>query len=265
MLCELFSKVSRAWDGSFNVTLNYVLCAFTGAVTLHRALVSPELVSSASTAACLASLALACVCFEVARRMDPGIVTRDNVPPQLLATAGAGDKVQMCHQCNVPRCERAFHCKLCGFCTSRFDHHCAYLNRCVARRNMPPFFAMLCAFEVYLVLGCRIVWTTFDADSPSPDVLLMLLCMFFQASFGLAVFLLLGGAIRRISINMTTYEITKPPAYFASGNRFNLGVQENWAACCDAWSHESSFYAPLPVQRNDAALEAKIAAQIDAL
>jgi hypothetical protein len=258
MLCELFSTVSRAWDGSFNVTLNYLLCVFTGAVTLHRAFVSPELVSSTSTAVCILSLVLACVCFEVARRMDPGIVTRDSVPPHLLAT----DKFQICHQCNVPRCERAFHCKLCGFCTSRFDHHCAYLNRCVARKNMPAFFAMLCLFEVYLVLGCRIVWATFDADSPSHEVILMLLCMFFQASFGLAVFLLLGGAIRRISINMTTYEITKPPTYFAGGNRFNLGVQENWAACFDQWSHESSFYAPLPVQT---ALEAKIAAQIDAL
>jgi len=63
---------------------------------------------------------------------------------------------------------RAHHCRECGFCVFKMDHHCPWINNCVGHRNMKYFLqfvgyimlssAMLCFFCImsfYYLINCK--------------------------------------------------------------------------------------------------------------
>lgn len=59
-----------------------------------------------------------------------------------------------CHDCGTEVSEpRVKHCQTCGWCMEGFDHHCRYLNVCVAGRTYKPWYAFV-AFLLALVVIC---------------------------------------------------------------------------------------------------------------
>jgi len=58
-----------------------------------------------------------------------------------------------------------YHCRRCNKCTTRFDHHCTFLNQCIAGNNYKLFFSLVsimlvwisytAAYSVYLILEAR--------------------------------------------------------------------------------------------------------------
>ena len=44
---------------------------------------------------------------------------------------------------------RAHHCRECGFCIFKMDHHCPWVNNCVGYRNMKYFLQ----FVIYIMLS----------------------------------------------------------------------------------------------------------------
>ena len=59
-----------------------------------------------------------------------------------------------CHKCDRPRPPRAHHCKECGVCVLRMDHHCPWVGNCVGHRNTKSFmlFLMYATFCIVLFL-----------------------------------------------------------------------------------------------------------------
>ena len=57
------------------------------------------------------------------------------------------DKVEgylsTCSGCKVIS-KRAVHCMRCGVCFEKIDHHCPWMNTCVANGNLCEFYAFIC-------------------------------------------------------------------------------------------------------------------------
>ena len=48
-----------------------------------------------------------------------------------------------CHKCNKERPNRAHHCKVCGVCILKMDHHCPWIANCVGEKNEREFIYFL--------------------------------------------------------------------------------------------------------------------------
>ncbi|KAF9450518.1 zf-DHHC-domain-containing protein [Macrolepiota fuliginosa MF-IS2] len=56
-----------------------------------------------------------------------------------------------CHQDRIVRPYRAHHCRSCGTCVLKFDHHCPWIGQCVGARNH-KFFLNFCQAGAILTL-----------------------------------------------------------------------------------------------------------------
>ena len=81
---------------------------------------------------------------------------------------GGGEGRRWCAECQVFQPVRAKHCKACGRCVERFDHHCLWLGSCVGRRNHRRFFWLLVAEVALHFWFIRILVSgVLQADEPT--------------------------------------------------------------------------------------------------
>ncbi|KAJ8931441.1 hypothetical protein NQ314_015623 [Rhamnusium bicolor] len=69
--------------------------------------------------------------------------------------------LQVCGVCHGYKAPRAHHCRKCGRCVLKMDHHCPWINNCVGWGNHAHFtlfltFATLGCFHASIVLGCSL-------------------------------------------------------------------------------------------------------------
>ncbi|KAM4533346.1 palmitoyltransferase ZDHHC23-B [Odontesthes bonariensis] len=62
-----------------------------------------------------------------------------------------------CPTCRVARPPRAGHCRMCGVCVLRLDHHCVWINSCVGQANHRSFLLTLLFFLMTSLYGIRLV------------------------------------------------------------------------------------------------------------
>lgn len=119
---------------------------------LHDKPVCKQVVIFLGMAACIASFAMACT-------QDPGTITErslkyyDNYP----ADSVIFKPDQTCRTCRIPKPARSKHCKVCGVCVSRMDHHCIWLNACVGEDNYRYFLLFLLVHAAVLTYGAAVV------------------------------------------------------------------------------------------------------------
>ncbi|TFJ87604.1 hypothetical protein NSK_000955 [Nannochloropsis salina CCMP1776] len=109
--------------------------------------------SVALVLACLASFVVACLV--PAGTISPSTWERyDNYKPDnVIYVAG-----KVCPTCNVVKLARSKHCRLCGVCQSRFDHHCGWLNQCVGEVNYRHFLFFLALHSCTFLYGSSRLW-----------------------------------------------------------------------------------------------------------
>lgn len=130
-----------------------------------------------------ASLAVSSMCFLLlVSCTDPGIIPRrslqlavpglpdrvaeatgiPNVDPQMMPaealspSSDAGESSRWCATCQLQRPPGASHCRVCDNCVLGFDHHCFFVNNCIAQRNFGFFMgfqASLMAFGILVMVG----------------------------------------------------------------------------------------------------------------
>ncbi|KAM9169653.1 palmitoyltransferase ZDHHC23 isoform 3-T13 [Pangshura tecta] len=69
-------------------------------------------------------------------------------------------KEDWCTKCQLIRPPRAGHCRLCGICVRRLDHHCVWINSCVGERNHRAFILALSLFLLTSVYGITLTLDT---------------------------------------------------------------------------------------------------------
>merc|ERR1719265_1983522 len=62
-----------------------------------------------------------------------------------------GEFKQVCVVCRAKREMRSHHCKECGRCVSRLDHHCPWIDNCVGIGNQRCFFCFIVSLLVTIV------------------------------------------------------------------------------------------------------------------
>mmetsp|Transcript_58954 Transcript_58954/g.118382 ORF Transcript_58954/g.118382 Transcript_58954/m.118382 type:complete len:290 (+) Transcript_58954:79-948(+) len=78
---------------------------------------------------------------------DPGAVPRAARP---LPSAEHAETI--CGRCDAYKPPNSHHCRICGRCVVRMDHHCPWLNNCIGAKNQKLFILFL----VYTWLQCTL-------------------------------------------------------------------------------------------------------------
>ena len=128
------------------------------AVNIFYAHQAPSFLSNATQDRILVSSAIGTFLyfFFSAALKDPGYVEDGYQPPR-----EAVRHLPMCRVCLHLKPPRASHCRRCGKCVRRMDHHCPWINNCLGHNNEHVFFvfvlssanvSFLCTFLISRIL-----------------------------------------------------------------------------------------------------------------
>merc|ERR1711865_925098 len=69
-----------------------------------------------------------------------------------------GDFKRVCVVCRARREMRSHHCKECGRCVQRLDHHCPWIDNCVGLGNQRSFYCFIVSLFCTIVGFYYAVW-----------------------------------------------------------------------------------------------------------
>ncbi|XP_053311277.1 palmitoyltransferase ZDHHC23 [Spea bombifrons] len=115
------------------------------------------------------------VFFLAKAKQDPGYLAKPTGPTPEAAgefangawTSGAGKEgidgeekgiagKKWCDVCRVVKPPRSGHCRICGCCVRRLDHHCVWIDNCIGERNHAAFLLLLALFTSTSVFGIAV-------------------------------------------------------------------------------------------------------------
>jgi hypothetical protein len=70
---------------------------------------------------------------------------------------------QRCLKCNIiiPKSFKIIHCKKCGICIIKQDHHCPWTGKCIAKKNIIFFLIFTISLFGYIVFAVVDIMTFF--------------------------------------------------------------------------------------------------------
>ena len=201
--------------------------------------------------------------FTAAIRADPAVITKANCD-KYMSEYPRDDFIfkdaTECVTCKIPKPPRSKHCRLCGFCVARYDHHCIWLRTCIGAGNLKWFLAFLlvhsliCMYGVYMtyavlwgeILRRNLLTAQFmNAETRQPvkaDAFVLLSFIIHDYPVPFAVLILCGLLsimlpifllyhLNLIRVNMTTNETSKWTAVAdpKAQNIYNKGWRANFA------------------------------------
>jgi palmitoyltransferase len=162
-------------------------------------------------------------CYWFSCKADPGYAPLSWRPPPIDVERGVahvdsvlidyglppGFRPRFCTKCRSFKPPRAHHCRVCGRCVLRMDHHCPFVDNCVGLRNHKQFMlllfyaALLICFSYYLFAG-RTLFA--DADVGPIDLALIAGLSVVQLPLLVLVVGLLSQHLELLARNLTTIE-----------------------------------------------------------
>eukprot|EP00931_Biecheleriopsis_adriatica_P103093 TRINITY_DN7797_c0_g1_i1.p1 TRINITY_DN7797_c0_g1~~TRINITY_DN7797_c0_g1_i1.p1 ORF type:complete len:749 (+),score=114.64 TRINITY_DN7797_c0_g1_i1:56-2248(+) len=178
-----------------------------------------------------------------------------------------GDFKQVCVVCRARRKMRSHHCKECGRCVDRLDHHCPWIDNCVGLGNQRAFyFFIVLLFATIGSFYYTVVLYAFDTVFPEiahgsfselfhaltsgalgPELQPILVIM--TAVFDLVWLAFVGALVARhtayMAVNVTTYEVLVRPSHVQrrfpkNRGRFwflqGFGISSALSHCLNYWT-----------------------------
>ena len=84
--------------------------------------------------------------------VDPGIKRKKTLDELQGLLNRNVDLSKYCYKCFVKKTRNSKHCIICDCCYEKFDHHCYWINKCVAKRNFFLFIIFLFETAFYLLI-----------------------------------------------------------------------------------------------------------------
>jgi ribosomal protein L40E len=165
-------------------------------------------------------------------------------------------KVRICKFCRVRKPDRAHHCRKCGQCILKMDHHCWWFNNCIGYRNYKFFYLFLFYITVseifYAITGGSEFINIFlqpIADQFMGNDINLLINYIMNLIFGVALVVFVIYHTKLILCGTTTLESLEKDYKMQqqhNGNPYDLGFKRNWRAIFG----ENLFYWFIPTQRS---------------
>lgn len=105
-------------------------------------------------------ISISLITYLIISLIDPGVVFPDskvNLYPYLMT-----DK--LCHFCLIYKSNNIRHCDECNLCYKDLDHHCIFTGKCIARKNLICFYALLSSLFTFFVFSMFFVFTLNKPD-----------------------------------------------------------------------------------------------------
>ncbi|CAI8045534.1 Palmitoyltransferase ZDHHC3, partial [Geodia barretti] len=121
----------------------------------------------------------------------------------------------VCHRCEIYRPPRSHHCRKCGRCVRRMDHHCPWINNCVGELNLKYFFlfvmysGFLCLYAAVLIT-VEWLWNREESAQDSTTDKVITVIVFFEAmTFGLFILVVGSGQTVAVLCDRNAIEIKR--------------------------------------------------------
>jgi len=117
-----------------------------------------------------------CMCtyfYVTTMTADPGFIPKSSSRGQTkkaiedLVEHGAFNEAHFCSQCMIRKPLRSKHCRRCGRCVAREDHHCPWVDNCVAVNNHKQFMLYVLFLVLGIILDLRLTISYLEAR-PEP-------------------------------------------------------------------------------------------------
>merc|ERR1719268_587708 len=130
--------------------------------------------------------------------------------------------IRYCEKCQAVKPDRSHHCSVCGKCILKMDHHCPWVNNCVAFNNYKFFILFLgyaLTYCLYLA-GCTfkyfIMFWKGELTQYGSGKFHILFLFFVSIMFCISVSSLFWYHVYLIMYNKSTLEQFRAP-YFTNG------------------------------------------------
>lgn len=177
-----------------------------------------------------------------------------------------GDFKQVCVVCRARRKMRSHHCKECGRCVDRLDHHCPWIDNCVGLGNQRAFYLFIilllltiAAFYYGVVLymfdtvfpeiargSFGALWHALTSGALGPEIQPIIVIL--TGVFDLIWLAFVGALVARhsayMAVNVTTYEVLVRPSHVQ--RRFPKNRGRFWFlqsfGLCSAFQHIANYW-----------------------
>ncbi|KAL3250892.1 hypothetical protein MRX96_055308 [Rhipicephalus microplus] len=149
-----------------------------------------------------------------------------------ILTRAADGSVRYCEQCGLIKPDRCHHCSCCRRCILKMDHHCPWLNNCVAFGTY-KFFLLTLFYVVLLASYTFVTVSSYALDMATAMGLStgVMVHTGFLVLAGTALMVLIGGFfgvhVRILCRNETTLEALRPFVFAEAPDSFDLGIRIN--------------------------------------
>ncbi|XP_064119849.1 palmitoyltransferase ZDHHC20-B-like isoform X5 [Macrobrachium nipponense] len=172
---------------------------------------------------------------EARRAVLEGFTQKQNLPVYNRTMTG---DIRYCEKCVQIKPDRCHHCSVCGECVLKLDHHCPWVNNCVAFTNY-KFFIL---FLGYALLYCLFIAATtlqyfikfWKNQLEVPAKFHILFVFFVSIMFAISLVSLFGYHIFLVVKNRSTLESFRAPIFqlrntwVQDKDGFSLGAFNNF-------------------------------------